>query len=114
MPRNYIGRQVKIEIDRPIGSKHPKFKDCIYPINYGFIPNTMAGDGMEIDVYLIRENKPQKNIKAKIVGVILRENDVEYKLVAAPINNYKNVTEEEVKNATHFIEQYFKSTIVLK
>ena len=113
MPKSYIGREVEIQIDRPLGSEHPKFKDCIYPINYGFIPNTIAGDGKEIDVYLLRENKPKSRLLVKIVGAILRENDVEYKLVGAPVDNYKNVTLEEIKNATHFIEQYFKSTIIM-
>ena len=43
--KTYLGKEVKVIIDRPLGSCHPKF-DMIYPINYGYIPNTVAGDGM--------------------------------------------------------------------
>lgn len=114
MPKSYLGKECEIEIDRPIGSSHPKYPDCIYPINYGFISNTVAGDDKEIDVYLLRETKPLKNAKVKIVAVIIRENDVEFKLVAVPLYNAQNVTVEEIKKSTNFIEQYFKSTIVIK
>ncbi len=30
----------KIVIDRPRGSAHPKFKDFIYPVNYGYLEGT--------------------------------------------------------------------------
>lgn len=113
MPKRYLGKEVEVLIDRPLGSSHPKFKDCIYPINYGFVPNTKAGDGMEIDVYVLREDTPLKTLKAKIVAVIERENDVEFKLVAVPINNCQNVTLDEIKSNTNFIEQYFKSKIIM-
>lgn len=53
---SYLGKFVKVKIDRPLGSKHPKH-NFIYPLNYGFIPNTIAGDGEEIDAYIIGEFK---------------------------------------------------------
>ena len=54
---SYLGKLVKVKIDRPLGSKHPKH-NFIYPLNYGFIPNTIAGDGEEIDAYIIGEFEP--------------------------------------------------------
>lgn len=42
-----------VPIDRPIGSAHPKHDDIIYPINYGFIPKVLGGDGEGLDVYLM-------------------------------------------------------------
>ncbi|WP_407926870.1 inorganic diphosphatase [Caproicibacter fermentans] len=30
----------------------------IYPLNYGYLPGTIAEDGEEIDAYLVGEFKP--------------------------------------------------------
>ena len=40
----YIGKTVKVKIDRPLHSLHPKH-GFVYELNYGFIPNTVSGDG---------------------------------------------------------------------
>ncbi len=47
MYKKYLGQEVKIVIDRPLGSKHPKH-DIYYAVNYGFVPRTKAPDGDEI------------------------------------------------------------------
>ena len=41
-----------IVIDRPKGSTHPRYPDYIYPLDYGYLENTTAGDGDGIDVWL--------------------------------------------------------------
>jgi len=48
----YLGRELTVTIDRPLGSKHPTF-DFEYEVNYGFLPETKAGDGHEIDVWVL-------------------------------------------------------------
>ena len=53
----FIGKTIDIKIDRPLGSKHPKH-EFIYPINYGYVPNTVSGDGEELDAYLLGVFKP--------------------------------------------------------
>lgn len=50
--KDYIGKIIGVKIDRELGSKHPKH-GFIYPVNYGFIPNTISGDGEEIDCYVL-------------------------------------------------------------
>ena len=52
--KDYLGKKVSIEIDRPLGTRHPKH-GFMYMINYGFIPNTVSGDGEELDAYLVGE-----------------------------------------------------------
>ena len=52
----YLGKIVETKIDRPMGSIHPKHDDMIYPINYGYIPGVLGGDGEELDVYLLGVN----------------------------------------------------------
>ena len=32
-------------IDRPRGSGHPRYPDWIYPLDYGYLQGTLAGDG---------------------------------------------------------------------
>ena len=48
----YINKIINAIIDRPLGSKHPKY-NYIYPVNYGYIPNTVSGDGEELDCYVL-------------------------------------------------------------
>ena len=39
--KKYLNKNVKVIIERPLGSKHPKH-DFIYPVNYGYVPNTIS------------------------------------------------------------------------
>ena len=41
--RFYLNKEVLVKVDRKLGEKHPNF-DFIYPVNYGYIPNTLSGD----------------------------------------------------------------------
>ncbi|MDD6800423.1 MAG: inorganic diphosphatase [Firmicutes bacterium] len=92
-----------------MGSVHPKHDDIVYPVNYGFIPNVLGGDGEELDVYLLGADAPVTEYTARIIGIIHRRNDIEDKLVAAPEG--MSFTAEEIKEAVEFQEQYFDSEI---
>ena len=107
--KSYLGKTVNISIDRPIGSVPPKHDDIIYPINYGFIPKVLGGDGEELDVYLLGVDAPVKEYAARIIGIVHRRNDVEDKLIAAPEG--RNFTVEEIMEAVRFQEQYYDSEI---
>lgn len=102
----YLGKMVDIQIDRPLGSIHPKHPDLIYPINYGYLPNVIGGDGEELDVYLLGVKVPVIEYTARVIGIIHRYNDIEDKLVAAPEGMH--FTQEEIANAVHFQEQYYE------
>jgi len=41
-----------IIIDRPKDSAHPRYPQFIYPLDYGYLENTIAADGGGIDVWL--------------------------------------------------------------
>ena len=45
-----LGKTVKVIVDRPKGSRHPKFENLIYEVNYGYIQGIYGGDG-EPDLY---------------------------------------------------------------
>ena len=50
--RFYLNKEVLVKVDRKLGEKHPNF-DFIYPVNYGYIPNTLSKDSEEIDAYIL-------------------------------------------------------------
>ena len=43
--------QSKIIIDRPKGSRHPRYPSYIYPLDYGYLEDTSSMDGGGIDVW---------------------------------------------------------------
>lgn len=75
---------VKVIVDRPLGSTHPKYDDIIYPINYGYIEGIIAGDGEEQDAYILGVDKPVKEFVGKVIAIIHWKDDVEDKWVVAP------------------------------
>lgn len=108
--KSYLGKTVNIKIDRPIGYVHKKENYSLtYPINYGYIPGVVGGDGEELDVYLLGVDKPVTEYTAKVIGIAHRENDVEDKLIAAPCD--LNFTREEIEKSINFQEQYYKTYI---
>lgn len=104
-----IGDIVKVTVDRPMGSYHPKHKDMYYPINYGYIEGIMAPDGEEQDAYILGVDRPVDEFKGKIIAIIHRYDDVEEKWVVAPEG--KTFTVDEIKAQVAFQEQYFNSEI---
>ena len=107
--KDYIGKMVKVKIDRALGSKHPKF-DMIYPINYGYVPNTVSGDGEELDCYILGVFEPVKEFKGKCIAVIKRINEDDDKLIIVPRD--KDYSNEQIEALTELQERYFKSEII--
>ena len=108
--RSYLGKTVRVEIDRPIGYIHHKEKyDLHYPINYGYIPGVLGGDGEELDVYLLGVNHPVESYTGRIIGIVYRADDVEDKLVMAPEG--MDFTVEEMTAAVAFQEKYYHSHV---
>ena len=105
---NYIGNTVKVQIDRPLNSNHPKH-GFTYPVNYGHIPNTISGDGEEIDAYILGANEPLELFEGECIAVIHRTNDDDDKLIVVPKG--KTYTDKEIRELTNFQEQYFESEI---
>ncbi len=106
--KSLLGKIVNIKIDRPIGYLH---NVITYPINYGYIPNTWSAGGEEIDVYLLGVDVPLQKYEAQIIGIVYRKNDIEDKLIAAPVG--KNFSKSEIEKAINFQEKYFDSYVEL-
>ena len=106
----YLNKIIEAKIDRPIGSSHPKYSDHIYLVNYGYVPNTVSGDGKELDCYVLGEYKPLSEFKGKCIAIIHRLNDDDDKLILAPKN--KSFTNAEIRLLTDFQERFYKSEII--
>lgn len=69
--KDFLGKDVTVKMDRPMGSKHHRH-GFIYPVNYGFIPNTISGDGEELDAYVLGEFQPLDVFTGKVIAIIHR------------------------------------------
>lgn len=107
----YLNKKVNVLIDRPLGSLHPKYK-FVYPLNYGYVPNTISGDGEELDVYILGVLEPIERFVGEVIAIIHRTNDNDDKLVVVPTGT--NYSDEQIRNLTKFQEQYFESEIIRK
>ena len=105
----FIGKNVSVRIDRPLNSKHPK-RGFVYEANYGYVPNTVSGDGEELDAYVLGVNEPVQEFTGKCIAVIHRTNDDDDKLIIVPED--QNLTDEEIRKFTNFQEQFFESEII--
>lgn len=75
--KKYLGKIVEVTIDRPIGSKHPKY-NYIYPINYGYLSHSLSADGEELDCYVLGIFEPLQTYTGKCIAIIQRLNDNVY------------------------------------
>ncbi len=82
-----------ISIDRPKGSRHPRYPDRVYPIDYGYINNTKGADNEEVDVFV---GDTDSGLVGALFTVDRVKNDKEFKFLW-------NVTKEEAKAALAFV-----------
>lgn len=68
----------KVIIDRPKNSRHPKYPDCIYPVDYGYLENTSSMDGGGIDIW---KGTNGDTVDAIICTVDLMKRDSEIKIL---------------------------------
>lgn len=106
---NYLGQKVNVVIDRPLGSKHPKHS-FTYEVNYGYIPNTKAPDGEEIDAYVLGLDKSVDKVSGTCMAIIHRIDDEDDKLVVTP--NGEDFSNEKIEKLVDFQEKWFKHEII--
>lgn len=121
IPQNSIG--LKYEVDKESGAVFvDRFLTApmFYPANYGFVPNTLGGDGDPIDVMVICPFAIQPGIviTSRVIGVLMMEDEggMDEKIIAVPASSvskdYENIKEIEdlpellVKQIKHFFERY--------
>ena len=105
----YIGKILDVKIDRELGSKHPKH-GFIYTVNYGFLPNTISGDGEELDCYVLGVFEPVKEFKGKCIAIVHRTNDDDDKLIIVPEG--VKYSDDAINALVEFQERFFEHIII--
>jgi inorganic pyrophosphatase len=76
---NKLVKENEIIIDRPKGTRHPKYNDMVYEFDYGYINNTKTTDGGGIDVF--KGSLHNKNVNTIMCTIDLLKKDIEIKLL---------------------------------
>ena len=105
----YQGRRVRVLVDRPLGSRHPRYPDLIYRLNYSYLPRTLGGDGQPIDAYVLGVGAPVAEARGVVVAVVVREDDVEDKLVVGV--GGRRYGADEIRTLVAFQERFFRTRI---
>ena len=109
--RDFLDKLVNVIIDKPLGSRHSeKYPNHIYPVNYGYVPNTISGDNEELDCYVLGVFEPLETFRGKCIAIIHRTNDNDDKLIVFPEG--RNYSNEEIRALTEFQERFFESEII--
>ncbi|PTA69112.1 inorganic diphosphatase [Deinococcus arcticus] len=108
--RAYLGQRVRVVVDRPLGSVHPRHPDLRYPVNYGELPGTLGGDGQPVDAYLLGWDTAVPEAEGEVIAVIERLNDAEDKLVVA--RDGTDWSDDAIGTIIRFQEQYFHTRLV--
>lgn len=98
-------REHEVVIDRPKGSRHPRYPEVVYKLDYGYLKGTSSMDGGGIDIWRGSENDQ------KLVGIICTvdklKGDSEIKLLIG-------CSEEEIGIAMEFHNEseYMKGLLI--
>jgi len=109
--RPLLGKSVSVIVDRPLGTRHSDGHAIWYPVNYGYLPDTVSGDGEPVDAYLLGVFEPVATAAGIVIGLILRKNDCEDKLVVAPPG--RHYTAAQIRALVEFQERFFDIEVVI-
>ncbi|MBN2240049.1 MAG: hypothetical protein JW712_09770 [Dehalococcoidales bacterium] len=100
-----IVSESEIVIDRPKGSRHPRYPSIIYPVDYGELKGTTSMDGGGIDIW--RGTDSAQEVCGIIVTVDIVKNDSEIKILIG-------CTEAEVETVYRFHNEtgYMKGLLI--
>lgn len=94
-------RSHAVTVDRPRGTRHPRHPDMVYPLDYGYLSGTSAGDGAGIDVWLGSDG--DTGVAAIACTVDLLKRDAELKLLLG-------CTEDDIQ----LVNEFWNSTETLR
>lgn len=107
--REFLGRVVTVQIDRPLGSRHPGH-GFVYLLNYGYVPGVLSPDGEELDAYVLGVFEPLAAFEGGCIAVVHRTNEDDDKLVLA--SEGRAYSDEQIRALTEFQERFHTSVII--
>lgn len=109
--KKYLGQILRVKMDRKLGTKHPKW-GFIYLTNYGYIPDTISGDGEELDAYVLGVYEPMDEFEGKCIAIVHRTNDNDDKLIVVP--KEMKFSDEQIEVLINYQERFFEHIIIRK
>lgn len=109
LAKQFLGKEVEVVFDRPLGSKHPKH-GFTYEVNYGYIDGVKAPDGEDLDAYFLGTDQALKKVTGIVKAIVHRLDNDDDKLVVMPKD--LSMTDAEIESAVQFQEQWFKHEII--
>jgi len=117
------GQPIKYEIDPATGALFvDRFLHTAmhYPANYGFVPQTLSGDGDPCDVLVISQTPvvPASVIRCRPIGALMMTDDAgeDEKIIAVPVDrlhpfyrnvqSYRDLPEILREQIAHFFQHY--------
>ena len=101
---DHLLRAGKVVIDRPAGSRHPRYRDIVYPLDYGHLEGVLGGDGNPIDVWVGACD--DRDLVGIVCSVDTMKRHGEYKLLLG-------CTETEAARIQAFDTNEYMSCVVL-
>jgi inorganic pyrophosphatase len=95
----------EIVIDRPSGTRHSRYPDLIFPLDYGYLKGTTGGDGDGIDVW--KGTAGHHKLTAIACTVDMKKKDAEIKLIIG-------CTDEEIAIIEKFLNGFYMSAIIIR
>jgi len=96
----------EIVLNRPKDSVHPVYSNLIYPVDYGYLKDTISSNTDGVDVF-IGSAKKKRSIETIIIAADILKKDIEIKIVWG-------CSEEEIKKILLFLNQTdFQKTVVI-
>jgi inorganic pyrophosphatase len=115
------GSRNKYEIDHDTGDVYLDrrlFTATTYPADYGFIPNTLGGDGDPLDALVLLEDPvyPGVHVEARPVGLLWMQDEAgpDAKIICVPpteprwkgVEDLKDLPDELLEEIKHFFDVY--------
>jgi inorganic pyrophosphatase len=117
------GPPVKYEMDKESGAlivDRFLHTAMFYPANYGFIPNTLSGDGDPVDVLVLTQVPVMSGaiLRSRPVGALVMTDNagMDEKILAVPVDdlhpyydniaNYKDLRHTLLEQIAHFFQHY--------
>lgn len=115
------GSKNKYELDKETGFiilDRVLYTSTHYPMNYGFIPHTLSGDGDPLDVFVLCSQPIEKMslVRCYPIGVIFMtdRDETDEKIIAIPFgdpqyNGYRDISalpEHIISELKHFLSVY--------